>query len=58
MGRVAFGRDGRHLAGGSLFHLTFAQFHLLLEQLLLAFGLLQAGVFLGIDLRKAGQLLP
>ena len=26
--------------------------------LLLAFGLLQAGVLLGVDLREAGQLLP
>ena len=49
MGRVAFCRNGRHFAGRGLFHLAFAQFHLLLEQLLLAFGLLQAGVLLGID---------
>ena len=50
--------DGGHPVGSGLFHLALAQLELLLEVLLLAFGLLQAGVFLGVDLGKTGQLLP
>jgi len=56
-GLIALGGDGGHLLGGSLLHLAFAQFHALLEDLLLAFGLLQAGVFLGVDLGEAVELL-
>ena len=48
---------GRPLGSG-LFLLPFAQLKLLLEMLLLAFGLLQAGVLLGVDFREASQLLP
>jgi hypothetical protein len=57
-GLIALRRDGRHLPGGGLLHLAFAQFHSLLEHLLLAFGLLEMGVFLEIDLGEAVQLLP
>ena len=56
-GLIALGGDGGHPLGRGLFHLAFAQFHALLEDLLLAFGLLQAGVFLGVDLREAVELL-
>ena len=58
MGTIAFGSNGCNLLGRGFFHLAFAQLHLLLEQLLLPFCLLQAGVFLWVDLREAGQLLP
>jgi len=58
MGSVAFSTDGGHPFGGGLLHLALPQLQLLLEVLLLAFGLLQTGVLLGIDLREAGQLLP
>jgi hypothetical protein len=54
---IALRCDGGHLLGGGLLHLAFAQFHALHEDLLLAFGLLQAGVFLVVDLREAVELL-
>ena len=57
-GLIALAGNGGDLLGGGLLHLTFAQFHLLLEHLLLAFGLLQAGVLLGVDLGEAVELLP
>ncbi|MFN5463498.1 MAG: hypothetical protein ACK5Q7_05745 [Cyanobacteriota bacterium] len=42
LGLIALSGDGSHLLRRGLFHLAFAQLHLLLEDLLLAFGLLQA----------------
>jgi hypothetical protein len=57
-GLIALRRDGRHLPGGGLLYLAFAQIHSLLEQLLLAFGLLEVGVFIEVDLGEAVQLLP
>ncbi len=44
-------------SGRGLLHLVFAQFHALLADLLLAFGPLQAGVYLGVDLGEAVELL-
>jgi hypothetical protein len=58
MGGVSLRRDCCHPFGGGLLHLALTQLQLLLEVLLLAFGLLQTGVLLGVDLREAGQLLP
>ena len=57
-GLIALRRDGRHLPGGGILYLAFAQIHSLLEQLLLAFGLLEVGVFIEVDLGEAVQLLP
>ncbi len=57
-GLIALAGNGGDLLGGGLLHLAFAQLHLLLEHLLLAFGLLQAGVLLGVDLGEAVELLP
>lgn len=57
-GLIALGTNGGHPLGRGLLHPAFAQFHALLDDLLLAFGFLEAGVFLGVDLREAVQLLP
>jgi hypothetical protein len=57
-GIVPFGGDSGDPLGGGLLHLAFAQLHAPLEDLLLAFSFLEAGVFLGVDFRKAVQLLP
>ena len=56
-GLIALGGDGGDPLSGGLLHLALAQLHTLLEHLLLAFCFLETGVFLGVDLREAVQLL-
>jgi hypothetical protein len=57
-GLIALGGDGGDALSGGLLHPAFTELHTLLEHLLLAFGLLDAGVFLRVDLGEPVQLLP